>query len=158
MPIIDDVKGLLAELGETSSAGFAIGLHLEFTTSRYILQTYSRDWMHEYSRRGLLLVDPTVRWGVENLGWIRWSDLAALDEGGVLAAAAEFGLTYGVSISVEGGGTRSLGSFASGDAEFTDAQIATLSSDLEKLHALTSGIEADTPDDKDLRRLAASLP
>lgn len=157
MSTIENVRNLLAELGDTTSAGYAIGLHLEFTTSRYILQTYSKDWMAEYSRRGLLLVDPTVRWGVENLGWIRWTDLAPLDEGGVLEAAAGYGLKYGVSIAVEGGGTRSLGSFASSDAEFTEAQIATLSSDLEKLHALTGDIELDSPEDKELKRLATTL-
>lgn len=132
-------------------------MHLEFTTSRYILQTYPKAWMDEYSRRGFLLMDPTVRWGVENLGWIRWSDLAPLDQGGVLPAAAEFGLKYGVSIAVEGEGTRSLGSFASAEKDFSEAEIETLSRDLAKLHALTSGIEADSADDKALRQLAASL-
>lgn len=157
MSNIESVRGLLGELDATSPTGYAIGLHLEFTTSRYILQTYPKAWMDEYSRRGMILSDPTVRWGVENLGWIRWSDLAQQDEAGVFSAAADFGLKYGVSIAVESGGSRSLGSFAATDEDFTEEQIATLSADLERLHDVTSDIELDSPFDRDMRRLAASL-
>ncbi|MDJ1006412.1 MAG: autoinducer binding domain-containing protein [Paracoccaceae bacterium] len=157
MSSIDEVKAVLGELKNVSPIGFAIGLHLEYTTSRYIFQTYPKAWMDEYSRRGFILADPTVRWGVENLGWARWSDLADLDEAGILPAAAEFGLTYGVSIAVESSGTRSLGSFAATDRDFSEAEIERLSADLVRLHDLTSDIEMDSPFDTELRRMAASL-
>lgn len=153
----DEVGEIFEGLAALSPAGFAIGLHLEFTTSKYIFQTYKKDWMEEYSRRGFLLADPTVRWGIENLGFIRWSDLAAQDSAGVLSAAAEFGLTYGVSVAVEDAGSRSLGSFAATDREFTDTEIENLTIALSRLHALTNGIETDSPSDKGLRRLAAHL-
>lgn len=157
MNAITEVKTILAELGKISPAGFAIGLHLEFTTSRYIFQTYPKAWMHEYSRRGFILGDPTIRWGVENLGWVRWADLEKSDHLGVLAAAAEFGLKYGVSISVEGHGSRSLGSFASTERDFSDEDIGSLSRDLARLHEATHDVAMESQLDGELKRLAATL-
>jgi LuxR family transcriptional regulator, quorum-sensing system regulator SdiA len=157
MTAFDAVEDSLNQLATSSPAGFAIGLHLEFTTSKYIFQHYSRTWMEEYSRRGLILIDPTVRWGIENEGWIRWSDLAALDSGGVLAAAAEFGLTYGVSISVVGPSSRSLGSFATSEREFTEAEIAALAENLRRMHDSTADVVPDSSEDLKLKRLASSL-
>jgi LuxR family transcriptional regulator len=157
MTAFDVVEANIARLASTSSAGFAIGLHLEFTTSKYIFQHYSRAWMEEYSRRGLILADPTVRWGIENEGWVRWSDLAAIDAAGVLAAAAEFGLKFGVSISVVGATSRSLGSFASVDREFTEAEIAAFSESLREMHEVTAGVQPDSSDDLKIKRLASTL-
>jgi LuxR family transcriptional regulator len=157
MTAYDAVEESLNQLASISPAGFAIGLHLEFTTSKYIFQHYSRSWMEEYSRRGLILMDPTVRWGIENAGWIRWSDLAAADTGGVLIAAADFGLKYGVSISVVGPSSRSLGSFASSEREFTEAEIAELSASLRQMHDSTAEVEPESNEDLKLKRLASSL-
>ncbi|MEL7025709.1 MAG: autoinducer binding domain-containing protein [Pseudomonadota bacterium] len=148
---------ILAKMGELCPAGFAIGMHLEFTTSRYIFQTYPKSWMEEYSRKGLIVVDPTVRWGVENLGWIRWSDLSAMDEGGVIKAAATYGLTYGVSIAIEATGTRTLGSFAHSEREFTESEINDLSQLLTQLHEVTGSVDPESDDDKALARLAGTL-
>lgn len=153
----EEVKNILGGLSDLSPAGYAIGLHLEFTTSKYIFQNYPKAWMDEYTRRGFILSDPTVRWGVENLGWTRWSDLAEIDQAGVITAAAEFGLRYGVSISVEGLGGRSLGSFAATDKDFDEAAIAGLSSRLDRMHELTAGIEAESEADRSLKKLAASM-
>ncbi len=153
----EEVKSILSGFSDLSSAGYAIGLHLEFTTSKYIFQKYPKPWMDEYTRRGFLLSDPTVRWGVENLGWARWSNLTAIDDAGVLSAAAGFGLKYGVSISVEGCGGRSLGSFASDTQEFSEEAIDMLSSRLSRMHELTAEIDPDTADDRSLKKLAAAM-
>lgn len=157
MTTAEEIEQILTGMEALSPSGFAIGLHLQFTTSKYIFQNYDKAWMDEYSRRGLILSDPTVRWGVENVGHIRWSDLKAIDEGGVLDAAAEFGLTYGVSISVEDGPTRSLGSFASSKREFTDSEIEQLAIGLQRMHDLTQDVEADAATDRQLKKLAASM-
>lgn len=140
-----------------SSAGFAIGLHLAFTTSKYIIQTYPADWMEEYSKQGLLLADPTVRWGVENLGAIHWSDLKDIDEAGVITLAAKYGLNHGVSIAIERGGSRSLGSFAATEAKFDDDSIGKLTNALEALHDITKDVEAGTTEDAQIQRVAASF-
>jgi LuxR family transcriptional regulator len=157
MTAFDVVEANIARLDTNSPTGFAIGLHLEFTTSKYIFQHYSRPWMEEYSRRGLILSDPTVRWGIENVGWIRWSELARLDAAGVLAAAAEFGLRFGASVSIVGPASRSLGSFASADREFTEAEIAGFAACLQEMHDVTADVQQDSSDDLKIKRLASSL-
>jgi LuxR family transcriptional regulator len=157
MTAYDVVEANIARLSSISPAGFAIGLHLEFTTSKYIFQHYAKAWMEEYSRRGMILVDPTVKWGIQNEGAIRWSDLSATDTGGVLAAAAGFGLRYGVSISIVGATSRSLGSFASPDREFTDEEIAQLTACLTQMHEVTASVEPESTEDLKIKRFASSL-
>ncbi|MEM6740998.1 MAG: autoinducer binding domain-containing protein [Pseudomonadota bacterium] len=153
----DQVVALFDDLIALSPAGYAIGLHLNFTTSKYIFQNYTKDWMEEYSRKGLILSDPTVRWGLENVGAIRWSVLRDTDPGGVIAAAEAFGLKFGVSISIAEGDGRSLGSFAATDREFDEEAISQLSHRLRQMHALTAHVEHDSADDKRIKRFAASL-
>ncbi len=161
MSQVDDLIALFDGLQSRSPAGFAIGLHLNYTTSKYIFQTYSRQWMEEYSRRGLLLGDPTVRWGLENTGSIRWSELEASDPAGVISSAKTFGLEYGVTVAVAdskaGSGSRSLGSFASPEEEFADSAIDLFERQLLEMHDLAAAIEPDSIDDKRVKRFAASL-
>jgi LuxR family transcriptional regulator len=157
MTAFEVVEANIARFAAESPAGFAIGLHLEFTTSKYIFQHYSRSWMEEYSRRGMILADPTVRWGIQNEGWVRWSELSATDTAGVLAAAAEFGLRFGVSVSVVGPASRSLASFASADREFTEAEIAAFSTSLSEMHDVTADVLPDSSDDLKIKRLASTL-
>lgn len=139
------------------SAGYAVGLHLQYTASKYIFQHYSRSWMQEYSRRGFILSDPTVKWGVSNEGWIRWSDLAAADDAGVLGVAADFGLKYGVTISIADSSGRSLGSFASCDGEFADQTISELAKGLKDLHETTSNIASGSEQYQGLKSFAYTL-
>jgi len=153
----DELVALFDGLEDLSPAGYAIGLHLSFTTSKYIFQTYRREWMEEYSQKGLILYDPTVRWGLSNTGWIRWSDLVGSDPGGVIAAASQFGLHYGVSVSVAEGDARSLGSFASGTANFDETVIEDLARRLLRMHQVTTDIEPESADDKKIKRFAASV-
>ncbi len=150
----DEVEHILQRLAEANPTGFAIGLHVSFTTSKLLFQTYRKDWMEEYSRRGFIMRDPTVRWGLENTGAIRWSDLVALDEDGVLDAAKDYGLVYGVTIAIEDGGTRSIGSFGTQAREFLDAEIDDFKASIERMHGLTKDDVIDPPMEEKLRRLA----
>ena len=70
---------LLKRLRSRSPAGFAIALHIEFTTPRYLLQSYAKDWLDLYSSRSMVMQDPTVHWAFANTGSIRWSALNSLD-------------------------------------------------------------------------------
>ncbi len=157
MEFKEQVEANLSSMQALCSAGYAIGLHLAFTTSKYIIQTYPTAWMEEYSRKGMILADPTVRWGVENTGAIAWTELSEIDEGGVIAAAAEFGLTHGVSIAIEKDGSRSLGSFARSENGFSEADIATLTTALETLHSMTQDIESGSPTDALMQRVVSSV-
>ncbi len=156
MDFKNNVESVLERMQSRSEAGFAVGLHLAFTTSKYIIQTYPAAWMEEYSQKGFLLADPTVRWGVENLGWVRWDDLRQQDDAGIIDAAASFGLTHGLSIAVERGGSRSLGSFAAKTVPFAEPDIAELTACLEELHDLTQDIESGSPSDALMQRVVSS--
>ncbi|SMY07263.1 autoinducer binding domain-containing protein [Flavimaricola marinus] len=153
----DNLISLFDGLKARSPAGFAIGLHLDYTTSKYIFQAYSREWMEVYSRRGFLLSDPTVRWGLENTGHIRWSELEAADPAGVIEAAKGYGLDFGVSVAIAGTESQSLGSFASSEGEFSESAIDLFSERLSKMHEISAKIEPESNDDKRVKRFAASL-
>ncbi|WP_284162832.1 autoinducer binding domain-containing protein [Frigidibacter sp. SD6-1] len=139
-------NGLLRQLHGKSPGGFAIGLHIHYTTPRYFFQSYDREWFEIYSGRGLLVHDPIVRWGFSSEGTIRWSALADMDEMGVLKQAGDYGMRYGVAISVMRGNSRSIAGFARSDREMTDIEIAALHKDFRALHDETLGMLVLSPD------------
>lgn len=143
---MDRPNELLQRLRRRSPAGFAIALHIEFTTPRYLFQAYDKDWLDFYSARGLVMQDPTVGWAFANNGAIRWSALADNDPAGVLARAAEHGLRYGVAIALDDGGSKTMASFARDDRELSEIDIAGLSADLRALHMQTLGTKVLDPD------------
>lgn len=139
------ISTLLERLHHASPAGFAIALHVKFTAPRYLFQSYAKDWLDMYSRNGLVLHDPVVRWGFSNTGTIRWSELDRETGGAVLDQAAEHGLRFGAVVAMVRNGTRSMGGFARSDREPTDAEIVDLSADLTELHDLTLTVERLSP-------------
>lgn len=154
----DDISATLGRLRSMSPAGFAIALHIGYTAPKYLFQSYDQDWIDTYSREGLVMEDPTVKWGFENTGAIRWSALAPLDTGGVLDRAAEHGMTFGVTAAYSDGGPRSVASFSRSDREATDAEMAQLMTDLEKLHLLTGQMESLSPEvHRSLRQMSIYL-
>lgn len=155
---MDSAHDLLKRLRARSPAGFAIALHVQFTTPRYLFQAYDKAWLDFYSSHGLVMQDPTVRWSFANTGATRWSALAGDDSAGVLAKAAEHGLRYGVTIALNDGGSLSMASFARGDREMSEIDIAGLSADLRALHLRTLGTEMLSPDiHETLRRMSIYL-
>lgn len=146
---------ILDELRLHATAGYAIALHVRFTTPTYLFQTYPEVWSEHYSAAGLVMQDPTVAWAFQNTGTIRWSDLAAQDAAGVFAAAAAHGLVHGVTLSLDRAGSRSLASFSRGDRDFTDAEIAAILPLAEELHDLTTaGTRLPEATHDHLRRLS----
>ena len=133
------IAALLQDLDGESPAGFAIALHLRFTTPTYLFQTYPKRWMDYYSSAGLVMHDPTVHWGLSNLGHIRWADLEAIDPRGVLERAKDFGIMSGVAVAVMVSGSRSIASFARADREYDDIEIADMEDRISALHRLTGG-------------------
>jgi len=128
-------KGLLLEqLNESCPSGYAAAMHIKFTAPRYLFQAYRQDWIDYYSRHALVLHDPTVHWGFENTGSVRWSELVALDSAGVMAKAAEYGLAYGFTAALDRHGSRSVASFARADREYNDAEIREITAIFGILH------------------------
>jgi LuxR family transcriptional regulator len=135
------IAALLKELDHRSPAGFAIALHIRFTTPTYLFQTYPKRWMDYYSAAGLVMHDPTVHWGLHNLGHIRWGDLERIDPNGVLEKAKDFGIMSGVAISVLADQSRSIASFARADRDYEDAEMEELEDLLLSLHHETVQID-----------------
>lgn len=141
--VIEQEKQILQDVGALRSlapAGYAMAFHVHFTSARWLFQTYPPDWIAHYSRAGYVMSDPTVRWGFENVGTVRWADLLALDEGGVMADAARWGMRFGATVVVDSGGTRSITSFSRADRDLTDDELDRIAAIVNRLHRLTAEI------------------
>jgi LuxR family transcriptional regulator len=151
------IAGILRDLDGQSPSGFAIALHIGFTTPAYLFQTYGRRWMDHYSEHGLVVNDPTVLWGLGKTGRIRWSDLESLDRAGVLEAARKHGLRHGVAVAILRG-TRSIASFARHDREYDDFEMDDIEELVAELHDLTANLpELSKADRAALRELSIRL-
>ncbi len=152
------VAALLHQMDARSPAGCAMGLHIRFTTPRYMFQSYPKRWMDQYAGQGLLVLDPTVHWGMNNVGWVRWRDLESIDTHGVLDRARDFGIMNGVTIAVLIDGTRSIGSFARSDRDYDPCEIAELELAFAALHRATANLDDLNDDDRlALRDLSVRL-
>lgn len=134
----ESIAALLLDLDQRSPAGFAIALHIRFTTPTFVFQTYSKRWMEHYSSSGLVLHDPVVRWGLQNLGRTRWADLEAIDSEGVMEQAKDFGLMNGAAISIVIAGSRSIAGLARADRDFNEIEMEELERVLALLHRETT--------------------
>lgn len=134
------IAGLITDVDKASPAGFALGLHIEYTTPRFMFQTYPKKWLEIYSARGLLVHDPVVMWGFEHAGAIRWRDLLDEDDRGVMAEARRYGMTHGVTIAIHSGKFRSIGGFARSDRDYFDVEIDELKALVWRLHDETAGL------------------
>lgn len=132
--------------------GYAAALHINFTTPDFLFQTYPADWLAIYSQQGLVMKDPTVLWGFENLGTVRWSDLTALDHAGVMKEATRFGMRFGLTVAVERAGSRSIASLSRGDREFLDAELSQATEMISTLHDLTAVAQTLTDETRKILR------
>lgn len=137
-----DTLAAISKLDELCSAGFAVALHISFSAPKFLFQTYDRDWIDKYSELGLVLQDPTVRWGFENVGIINWQDLKEIDEAGVLQQAEAYGIRFGFTLALDRNGSKSITSFARDDREFLQVEIDQISEIVDALHVDTADIEA----------------
>ncbi|WP_212524653.1 autoinducer binding domain-containing protein [Actibacterium sp. MT2.3-13A] len=132
------LDGTLGRIGELCPSGYAIALHIRFTTPRYLFQAYDSAWVEYYSQNALVLHDPLVRWALTHEGARRWEDLEHEDSMGVIAAARRFGFAHAIVISHVLDGSRSLGGFTRPDRPHRDAEIAELTRLLARLAEMTA--------------------
>ena len=130
-----DLGSILGEFKKRAQSGYAMGLHINFTTPAYFFQSYPRAWLEYYSHAGLLVNDPTVSWCFENTGVCRWSDMD--DPAGILKKAADYGMKYGIVYATTEGGSHSMSGFARPDREYNDDEIAELVARFDALHQAT---------------------
>ncbi len=139
-----EIAEVLGELNQMAPAGYALGIHIQYTTPRFMFQTYKKEWLDYYSQNGLVMVDPMVLWGFENTGFARWSSLT--DDTGVLEKAASYGMHYGIVYATDVGPTRTIGGFARSDREFTDSEAKLMGAAVDKIHLATAKQSALPPE------------
>ncbi|WP_245866600.1 helix-turn-helix transcriptional regulator [Oceaniglobus roseus] len=136
---MDEMERLLENsgFGRLADAGYHLALRVGFAFPEFERNTLPRAWVDRYTRQGLMLFDPVIRWIYDNTGTTRWSEIDVEDERGVLAAASEYDLRFGAAVSImdeQEVGLRSFGSFARADRDFTDSELALLAEAVANMH------------------------
>lgn len=145
----------LSRLSGLAPKGYALGLHIRFSSAHLMIQTYDPRWTEIYIERGYMLADPTVFWGFGHDGAIRWSQVGLPDPHGILEQARDYGLVYGVAVSCGPISSRTIGGFARDDREFTDSEIAEIQAIVARLHEISTPPEQLTPAQRMALRLIA---
>ncbi len=126
-----------SEIASLATSGYYIALRIGFAFPLAEHNALPAAWVEHYTQKNYMLSDPVMRWLYQNSGAARWSRIKHADPRGIMAAAAGFGLRFGVAIACDDPGPRgqrSFGTFARADREFTDAEIALLQAKLQALH------------------------
>ncbi len=143
----------LNQLGQLAPKGYYVGLHIRFTSPLMTFNTYSPVWVDYYTTKAFAMRDPIVAWGFSQTGASRWSEIKIPDPFSIFRQAAEHGLSYGASISVGTLGSRTIGSVARDDREFTDAEIADVEGIVTRLHAIVKAPDSLSNAQKEALRL-----
>lgn len=129
------------EFSSIASAGYYVALRIGFAFPLEERNEFPPDWVAHYTKNGLMLRDPVVRWAYDNSGATRWSNLLYDDTHNVLSAARHFGLSYGAVICCSTPGSqelRSYGTFARSNREFENEELTILECHLKQLHDSTA--------------------
>ena len=140
MTSIEPIADTLAELMLRAPAGFAVTVHMQHMVPNLSFRTFPDSWIEYYGAEGLALADPVIQWGAYDTGVLRWSDLVAEDGHGVLKAARQHGLTYGMAVSQGPEADRALGGFARADREFTAPEMSEVETLVGLLQDRTVGL------------------
>lgn len=135
------VAALLSELGAICDRGYALAIHIRYTRPTLLYQTYATAWGDHYSEKGYMMSDPTVHWGLANVGAIDWQHLVDQDPEGIIADARSYGLINGWTYAVGPLTTRSLGSMARA-TRFSEADHARCCAIIDEIHAQTDGFDS----------------
>lgn len=140
---VKQVKKHLRELGTLCDTGYLLAVHIRYTRPTLLFTTYPPAWLEHYGEKGMMMVDPVVRWAMSaetETGLALWRDLAADDPGQVVAAAAEYGLHNGMSFAIGPITSRTIGSVTSSQP-FSSAATAQADALISAIHNLTDGVE-----------------
>ncbi len=143
----------LYNLGLLAPAGYYLGLHIRFTSPLLTLANYPKEWMDHYTREAYALRDPIVAWGFSTTGASRWSDLEVPDPFNIMGQAKEYGLVYGVSVAVGELNSRTIGSAARSDRQYTDNEMKEIERIVQRLHKIAEPPESLTPAQAEALRL-----
>jgi LuxR family transcriptional regulator, quorum-sensing system regulator SdiA len=141
--IVKQVKDKLKALAAISDTGYLLAVHIRYTRPSLMFTTYPPVWLEYYGEKGMMMVDPVVRWAMSETteaGVARWDDLAGDDPAGVVAGSAAHGLHNGMSFAVGPIASRTIGSVTK-SAPFSAAETAMAEKLISDIHALTDGVE-----------------
>jgi LuxR family transcriptional regulator len=136
----------IEKIGSVAPVGCFLSLRIRGTTPLVTLHSYPQAWIDQYTENGYVLRDPITTWALTVGGTIRWSAPLLPDPFRIFRKAAEHGLTFGASITEGPIGARTICSFARGDRELTDAEIAEVRSIVADLHErvqLPAGLDTE---------------
>lgn len=134
MVLKQNLDNELNRLGDLSPLGFGIGLHIRFASPLISLYTWPEAWQDHYTSNVFGLRDPMVAWAFAKQGACRWSECPLPDPFGIIRQAAEFGLTYGATISHGRISSRSIVGLARTDREFTLDELVEAQGVVTLLH------------------------
>lgn len=135
------IEGQVAEaierLNAVAISGFALALHLRFAAPSFVLQSYPQEWSEIYARSGMVMRDPTVRWGMLHTGWCRWSDMRGTETNDVMVQAATHGIRFGATYATKSNKSRSIAFLSRSDREFTENERSIIEREFKDLHNFT---------------------
>lgn len=135
------IRDLVTELGQLCQSGYSAALHFGFHSPDFLFQAYPAEWREEYSRDSLVVFDPALRWGMENQGSCRWSDLPGSENNMVMERARAHGLAFGFVTAIGNSASRSILNCARADREFTDEEIKKINGLFDRLHVLSADLD-----------------
>lgn len=154
-----EIGTILEKLTQLCPQGYAIALHINFTTPKYLFQSYRKDWSDYYSKKGWVMHDPTVQWGFENTGVTSWESLIPADKYGIFAEAAKYGLKFGFVCAIRSFDSSSFSSFAREDRNYCEAEISQICKLVNILHDMTLNPEnLSETEIEHLNQLTSAMP
>lgn len=143
---VHTVDTALRGLGALCDRGFALAVHIRLIRPTLLYRTYDEAWVEHYSMKGYMLTDPTVRWGLEHSGGVRWADLAKDDSAGVFSDALTFGLTNGWTYATGPAASRTICSGAKSGADVTEAEWKEIAALVDSIHEASDGFDHFPPE------------
>jgi LuxR family transcriptional regulator, quorum-sensing system regulator SdiA len=146
-------------LSRLAPIGFYIALRVGFTFPEEELNRLPDPWVDYYTRHGLVVHDPLMKWVYAHVGVQRWSGIELPDPMNVRSAAANHGMIYGAAASIltkADMGRRSYGLFFRSDRDFLDAELDALGVILSGLHTGAKMERALTANEVEALKLLAS--
>jgi LuxR family transcriptional regulator len=150
----EEIEAEVATLSPLAPAGYFLAVRLRGAAPFLTFSTFPTAWTDEYMEKGFLMRDPVTTWAVTLGGAIRWSSAFLPDPFGVFKAAAKHGLRFGASVATGPVSSLTLGSFARGDRDLTDDEIATAKAAVGRIHAMTEAPKALDAGDAEVLRAA----
>jgi LuxR family transcriptional regulator, quorum-sensing system regulator SdiA len=141
--LVKQVKKHLKMLGAMCDTGYLLAMHIRYTRPTLLFTTYPAVWLEYYGDKGMMLVDPVVRWAMSDIpenGVALWRDLAKDDPGQVVAQSAAHGLHNGMSFAIGPLASRTIGS-VTGSHPFSQADTAMAQELITAIHDLTTDVE-----------------